>query len=60
MDNLFKKFYRVKEAETKGIKGTGLGLVICKKIIEKHKGTISVESTYGIGTTFTITLPTVE
>ncbi len=55
--NLFKKFYRVKELETKGIKGTGLGLVICKKIVDIHNGTINVESIFGEGTTFTITFP---
>ena len=57
LPNLFKKFYRVKESETKGIQGTGLGLVICKKIIDMHKGTIEVTSTFGEGTTFTITFP---
>lgn len=55
--NLFKKFYRVKESETKGIQGTGLGLVICKKIIDLHQGTINVNSTFGEGSTFTITFP---
>ena len=38
-------------------KGTGLGLSICYKIIEKHQGTISVDSTVGEGTAFTICLP---
>lgn len=37
--------------------GTGLGLSICKKIIDQHQGTISVDSVYGQGTTFTIELP---
>jgi two-component system sensor histidine kinase HydH len=37
--------------------GTGLGLVSCKTIIEQHGGTIGVESTYGKGATFIITLP---
>ena len=59
LPNLFKKFYRVKESETKGIPGTGLGLVICKKIINIHGGTISVTSTFGEGATFKITLPRV-
>lgn len=37
--------------------GTGLGLAICDHIIRTHQGTIQAESTVGIGTTFTITLP---
>jgi len=39
------------------VKGTGLGLFVIQKIIEAHQGTISVESEYGKGTSFTITLP---
>jgi signal transduction histidine kinase len=38
-------------------KGMGLGLAICKRIIEAHAGSISVESTVGKGTSFTVTLP---
>lgn len=38
-------------------KGNGLDLSICYGIIEKHRGTIKVTSTFGEGTTFTITLP---
>jgi two-component system sensor histidine kinase/response regulator len=37
--------------------GTGLGLVLCKEFIQKHEGTISVESLEEVGSTFTITLP---
>lgn len=57
--SLFKKFYRVKDETTKGVSGTGLGLVICKKIIEMHRGTIRVESEFGKGSSFIITLPRV-
>lgn len=38
-------------------KGTGLGLVLCKEMVERSRGSISVESTSGSGTTFTVTLP---
>ncbi|MBM3299370.1 MAG: PAS domain-containing protein, partial [Deltaproteobacteria bacterium] len=51
-DNLFQKFY-----STKGAKGTGLGLVVTKKIIEEHGGNVRVGSWLGEGTTFTIEIP---
>jgi two-component system, OmpR family, phosphate regulon sensor histidine kinase PhoR len=54
---IFDKFYRVKSSETRQIVGTGLGLSIVKSIVEAHMGTISVESTEGRGTTFTILFP---
>jgi CheY-like chemotaxis protein len=42
---------------TAGEKGSGLGLSLCKEIVEKHGGEISVESKYGYGTTFKFTIP---
>lgn len=56
IDNLFTKFYRVPGSE-KHAPGTGLGLIIVKRIIEGHGGSIHVESATGKGTTFTIELP---
>ena len=53
MKRLFDPFFTTKERG----KGTGLGLAICHDMIEKHRGTIGVESTEGTGTTFTIKLP---
>ena len=54
MDKIFEPFYTTKN------EGTGLGLAICKKIIENHKGTISLNSQVGEGSTFTILLPLKE
>lgn len=55
--NLFTKFYRVHGGLNSGSTGTGLGLFISKSIIERHGGTIKVESEEGRGSTFTITIP---
>ena len=55
-DKINKIFDRFVKGEN-SIQGTGLGLSICKTIIERLGGNISVESTLGIGTTFTFTLP---
>lgn len=52
MKHMFELFH-----STKGNRGTGLGLAVAKKIVEEHEGAISVRSTPGEGTTFTIKLP---
>lgn len=49
---LFTSFF-----STKGAKGTGLGLLVTRKLIEEHKGSIDVDSEEGRGTTFTVKLP---
>ncbi len=54
---IFDKFYRVRSSQTRQIVGTGLGLAIVKNIVDAHRGTISVESAEGSGTTFTVLLP---
>jgi len=53
--HLFERFYRVPQQTNK--RGTGLGLYICRKIIEAHSGEIGVKSEIGIGTRFYFTLP---
>lgn len=58
--NLFTKFYRVHGGLNSGSTGTGLGLFISKSIIERHGGTISVESEEGVGSTFTVTIPVLD
>ena len=56
VSNLFHKFYRShRSRET--VAGTGIGLYICKAIVESHGGSVGVKSTEGIGSTFTFSLP---
>lgn len=56
MDYIFDRFYQAANARNAG-RSFGLGLSSVKAIIEEHKGTISVESQYGKGSTFTVSLP---
>ncbi len=58
--HLFQKFYRVDNSATRTIGGTGLGLFICRKIIELYNGRIWVESTEGKGSIFYINLPRIS
>jgi len=54
--HLFERFYRVPGA-SETARGTGLGLYICRKIIEAHGGEIGIDSKMGVGSTFYFTLP---
>ena len=57
LDHIFDRFYTVNKAHSRRLGGAGLGLSIVKTIIDKHDGTITVTSQLGIGTTFTVKLP---
>lgn len=57
IQRLFQPFQQIDESLTKEHGGTGLGLYLCKKIVDLLHGDIRAESEYGTGTTFTVTLP---
>ncbi|HHE71661.1 MAG TPA: GAF domain-containing sensor histidine kinase [Chloroflexi bacterium] len=60
LPHLFEEFYRAPNAKAQVKQGTGLGLVITKDIITRHRGTIRVQSTEGERTTFVVVLPLLD
>ena len=59
-ERVFDRFYQVDSGSTRPYKGTGLGLTICKHIVEHHRGRIWVESNGSQGSLFSFSLPKVQ
>lgn len=57
LESIFERFQQVDSSDSRRKGGTGLGLTICRKIIEQHNGRIWAESTLGQGSTFSFTVP---
>ena len=57
LPHVFERFYRADEARNRQAGGAGLGLAIARELVMRHGGKISVESTEGAGSTFTVQLP---
>lgn len=57
---IFDRFYRVSSGNVHNVKGTGIGLAYVAGVVKAHHGTITVDSTYGRGTTFIVSFPLME
>ncbi|MCT1563828.1 sensor histidine kinase [Corynebacterium glucuronolyticum] len=57
LEHIFDRFYRTDESRSRQSGGSGLGLSIAKSLVEAHGGSLSVTSTKGVGSTFTVRLP---
>ncbi|MFZ6011662.1 MAG: ATP-binding protein, partial [Bacteroidota bacterium] len=57
LNRIFDRFYQVDDSNTHEYEGSGIGLALTKELVELHKGTVSVQSVIGNGSTFTVRLP---
>jgi signal transduction histidine kinase len=60
LPTLFTRFGRASNARRRGIAGSGIGLYVAKKVVEVHRGTLTVQSKENEGSTFTVSLPLAE
>ncbi|MBD4632751.1 cell wall metabolism sensor histidine kinase WalK, partial [Xanthomonas citri pv. citri] len=60
LGHVFQKFYRVDNSQTRQIGGTGLGLYLAKQRVEALGGRVWVESQFGKGSTFCVSLPRIS
>jgi signal transduction histidine kinase len=60
LPHVFERFYRADPSRARGDAGAGLGLAICRWIAQAHSGEISVDSTPGQGSVFTVRLPVIR
>jgi PAS domain S-box-containing protein len=57
LERIFEKFYRLDPQQTRGVGGSGLGLYICRELVERMNGRLEVDSEPGRGSRFTVALP---
>jgi PAS domain S-box-containing protein len=57
LERIFEKFYRLDPQQTRGVGGSGLGLYICRELVERMNGRLEVDSEFGRGSRFTVALP---
>jgi len=57
LEKIFQRFHRIGDVQGRSMEGTGIGLAMVKELVKLHKGTITVESRLGEGSTFTVRLP---
>lgn len=58
LNKIFERFHRVENTSGRSQEGTGIGLAMVKELVRLHKGAITVDSQPGVGTTFTVSIPT--